>query len=74
MTRSLRFRLAARVARDAGESRVQGVELGDGTSVDAPWVVLAAGCWSGQVDGLPDAVVPPVRPVAARLANPFMNR
>jgi glycine oxidase len=57
------------VSRGAGEARVQGVELGDGTSVLAPWVVLAAGCWSGQVDGLPAAVVPPVRPVKGQIAT-----
>lgn len=71
-------RRAARVARvltagegpgDGAGARVRGVELSDGTSILAPWVVLAAGCWSGQVEGLPDEVVPPVRPVKGQIAT-----
>ena len=41
--------------------RVRGVRSADGTVHDAPHVVIAAGCWSSQLRGLPFAV--PVRPV-----------
>ncbi|RKU10520.1 glycine oxidase ThiO [Candidatus Poribacteria bacterium] len=30
-------------------------------------VVLSAGCWSGQIGGLPDAIIPPVRPVKGQM-------
>ena len=30
-------------------------------------IVLAAGCWSGDIDGLPKAVQPPVRPVKGQM-------
>ena len=29
--------------------------------------ILAAGCWSGQIKGLPDAIIPPVRPVKGQM-------
>ena len=47
--------------------RVQGVELDDGRGVQATWVVLAAGCWSGGIEGLPASAVPPVRPVKGQI-------
>jgi glycine oxidase len=49
---------AVRVAR----GRVSGVQLRDAV-VDARTTVLAAGCWSAHVAGLPPEAVPPVRPV-----------
>jgi len=42
-------------------SAVQGVRFADGTVISAGHVVVAAGCWSAQVRGLPIAV--PVRAV-----------
>jgi glycine oxidase len=45
------------------DDRVRGVRLADGTVEAAAHVVLAAGCWSAQVAGLPAAALPPVRPV-----------
>ncbi len=30
-------------------------------------VILSAGCWSAQIDGLPDAIRPPVRPVKGQM-------
>ena len=50
-------RIAAAAVELAGGA-VHGVALGDGEVLDAPVVVLAAGCWSGTVGGLPDGVVP----------------
>jgi glycine oxidase len=43
--------------------RVRGVRLDDGTTIAAAWVVVAAGCWSGQLDGIPTNAAAPVRPV-----------
>lgn len=44
-------------------SRATGVRLGDGRQMSGGTVVLAAGCWSARVRGLPAGVAPPVRPV-----------
>lgn len=30
-------------------------------------LILAAGCWSAQVEGLPESIVPPVRPVKGQM-------
>lgn len=60
--------VAARVARiDHDQSQVQGVTLADGTVLKAPQVVLAAGVTSAAIDGLPDHVRPPVRPVKGQI-------
>ena len=45
------------------DGRVTGVALRHGGAVTAGTVVVAAGCRSGQLGGLPDRVLPPVRPV-----------
>ena len=29
--------------------------------------ILAAGCWSGQINGLPETIIPPVRPVKGQM-------
>jgi glycine oxidase len=44
---------------------VTGVRLASGEQVDAANVVLAAGAWSGHIDGLPRAV--PIRPVKGQM-------
>lgn len=56
-----------------------GALLGDGSTLHAPWVVLAAGCWSHQLDGVPPGIVPPVRPIKGqvlrlRTPHPFIRR
>ena len=62
--RSVRDRvLAVRI----GDGQTRGVRLADGGEIDAPAVVVAAGCWSGAVDGLPDALRSVVRPVKGQL-------
>jgi len=62
--RSVRDRvLAVRI----GDGQARGVRLADGGEIDAPAVVVAAGCWSGAVDGLPDALRTVVRPVKGQL-------
>jgi len=45
----------------------RGVRLAYGRTLPAGQVVLAAGAWSGFVDGLPPGVLPPVRPVKGQI-------
>jgi glycine oxidase len=47
--------------------RVTGVRLSGGETIDAPHVVVAAGCWSGDLGGIPDRARVPVRPVKGQL-------
>jgi glycine oxidase len=49
------------------DDRVTGVRLESGESVACADVVLAAGCWSGRIAGLPPAARPPLRPVKGQL-------
>jgi len=51
----------------AGDGQVRGVRLADGGDIDAARVVVAAGCWSGAVGGLPPALRGVVRPVKGQL-------
>ncbi len=43
-----------------------GVQTQDGFQA-ADTLILAAGCWSGQIRGLPDTIIPPVRPVKGQM-------
>ena len=54
-------RVPARDLRVDGD-RVVGVD-----DISAGSVVLAAGCWSGELSGLPDHARPPVRPVKGQI-------
>jgi len=47
----------------SGPLGVDGVTLRSGGRIGAGAVVLAAGCHTGRIGGLPDALRPPVRPV-----------
>jgi glycine oxidase len=47
--------------------RVTGVTVAGGARLAAATVVLAAGCWSRQLDGVPPELLPPVRPVKGQL-------
>lgn len=49
--------------------RATGVVLKDGARLGSAVVVLAAGCWSAAVGGLPPEFVPPVRPVKGQLLH-----
>jgi glycine oxidase len=49
------------------DGRVTGVGLADGRTLEAEWVVLAAGAWSGKIGGLPREL--PVRPVRGQIAR-----
>jgi glycine oxidase len=63
----LRERAAvARVELDGG-TRVTGVVLDDGERVGARHLVIAAGAWSGSLEGLPPAARVEVRPVKGQL-------
>ncbi|MBJ7520519.1 MAG: glycine oxidase ThiO [Solirubrobacteraceae bacterium] len=48
-------------------TRATGIELADGTAIDAEQVVVAAGAWSGEALGLPPAARVPVRPVKGQI-------
>jgi glycine oxidase len=56
-----------RVELDHAGARVTGVALGDGELVLASQVVIAAGAWSGGLEGLPSGVCVPVRPVKGQI-------
>ncbi|MGH6655399.1 MAG: glycine oxidase ThiO [Actinocrinis sp.] len=47
--------------------RLTGVRLADGQSLHAQNVVLAAGCRSTSIPGLPAGVLPPIRPVKGQI-------
>jgi glycine oxidase len=57
----------ARVELDGAGTRVTGLALKDGESARARHVVIAAGAWSGELEGLPPAARVPVRPVKGQL-------
>jgi glycine oxidase len=52
---------------DVVDGAVRGVTLADGSSLPSGRVLLAAGCWSGQLGGLPADALPPVRPVKGQI-------
>ncbi|GHG71975.1 glycine oxidase ThiO [Streptomyces griseocarneus] len=62
--------------------RAAGAELADGTRLAAGQTVLAAGSLSGRLAGLPEEVLPPVRPVKGQVLRlrvpdayrPFLSR
>ncbi|MFC3576380.1 glycine oxidase ThiO [Streptomyces yaanensis] len=62
--------------------RAAGVRTTDGTDLAAGQVVLAAGSLSGRLAGVPDEVLPPVRPVKGQVLRltvpkryaPFLSR
>ncbi len=57
----------ASVELDDGRGCVRGVALTNGERICAPSVVLAAGPWTADIDGLPAAVRVPVRPVKGQI-------
>jgi glycine oxidase len=62
--------------------RATGVVLADGGELTADQVVLAAGSRTGRLEGVPEAVLPPVRPVKGQVLRlrvpqnraPFLSR
>ena len=51
----------------ASGGRAGGVRLAGGEDIDSAQVVMAAGCWSGEIGGLPDPLRTVVRPVKGQL-------
>jgi glycine oxidase len=49
------------------QGRATGVHLVDGTDVAADVVVIAAGAWSREIEGIPPPLRPPVRPVKGQM-------
>jgi glycine oxidase len=49
--------------------RVVGVTVAGGAPLAAATVVLAAGCWSRELGGVPPGMLPPVRPVKGQLLH-----
>jgi len=60
-------RRAAHLDLDAAGERAVGITLTSGETVRAGVTVLAAGCWSATLPGLPAEVRPPVRPVKGQI-------
>ncbi|MFG1949338.1 glycine oxidase ThiO [Nonomuraea sp. NPDC048826] len=77
--RQLNAALLAAIRRRGGEvrqaevtevllgGRAEGVRLRDGETVRGDRVVLAAGCWTHRLGGLPAGTVPEVRPVKGQI-------
>ncbi|MFF5531089.1 glycine oxidase ThiO [Streptomyces cinerochromogenes] len=67
---------------DVAGDRATGVTTADGTALRAGQVVLAAGSLSGRLRGVPDELLPPVRPVKGQVLRlavppryaPFLSR
>jgi glycine oxidase len=57
----------ARVELDRARGRATGVLLSSGERLGAGEVVLAAGPWTGRIDGLPSGAGVPVRPIKGQI-------
>ena len=55
------------LALQVSDGRASGVRLAGGAHIGSAQVVLAAGCWSAAVAGLPDALAAVIRPVKGQL-------
>jgi glycine oxidase len=55
------------VSLDVRDGRAQGVVLADGTRLACGHVIVAAGPWSGRIEGLPEPARVPVRPVKGQI-------
>jgi glycine oxidase len=65
-------RLGVRIHRCRGSllvdaAGVTGVALDGGEPIETERAVVAAGCWSGTITGVPDHAIPPVRPVKGQI-------
>lgn len=63
----------ARAALVVEDGRARGLRLESGERLTADQTVLAAGCWSSQVPGLPPDALPPVRPVRGQILRLAMT-
>jgi glycine oxidase len=55
------------VQLDVRQDRVHGVALDDGRVIAADHVVIAAGCWSSAIGGIPPEAQVPLRPVKGQI-------
>ncbi|MGH2771408.1 MAG: glycine oxidase ThiO, partial [Actinomycetota bacterium] len=63
-----RLRSGARViALTCDRGRVTGVRLAGGEEIPATRVVVAAGCWSAEVEGVPESLARALRPVKGQI-------
>ncbi len=58
---------------EMGNGRAGGVQAG-GETYQSEWIVLAAGCWSGQIPGVPDLPVVPRRGQAFAVEGALIRR
>lgn len=61
------------------DSRAAGVRLAGGAVIEGDRTVLAAGCWTHQLDGLPPGAVPRIHPYKGQILRlrsdgPFLRR
>lgn len=59
-------------AVDVRQGRARGLWVGDAL-VPADAVVVATGAWTAELEGIPDAVRPPVRPIKGQMLSLRMN-
>jgi glycine oxidase len=59
--------IRCRAAVTLASNVVSGVRCEGGRTVTSARVVLAAGCWSQSVEGIPATALPPVRPVKGQI-------
>lgn len=52
---------------EVADDGARGIVAADGATYEASAIVLAAGCWSRDIEGIPDALLPPVRPVKGQI-------
>lgn len=57
----------ARVETEGAHARVTGLTLADGSRIHAARIVLAAGAWTGEIEGLPAHARVAVRPVKGQI-------
>jgi len=71
-------RVGVRIHRSRAEllvehDRARGLRLESGETLTADQIVLAAGCWSSEVPGLPPGALPRVRPVRGQILRLAMG-
>lgn len=54
-------------AVEVRDDRIEGVRLTGGERISAERVVIAAGCWSSRINGIPSIVAKAVRPVKGQI-------
>jgi len=55
-----------------GNDKVHGIKVHD-IDIEFDTVIVAAGSWSKQIDGIPENLLPPVRPVKGQIVSLRMN-